>query len=116
MVSFANSAAMSQSSRSGTPPLALGLKRAEAPWEHIGALQHWPRWRIEGANRGTLGDLIRRLRNGTAHGNIAFSSDGRRIEDVLVTVMDRQWTGTISAADLRAFCLKFIDLVHDLVG
>ncbi len=83
----------------------------------------WPRWKMKGVRCDTLGELIRVLRHSVAHGNIRFSSDSRRIEDISIEFEncppnrpDLLWYGSISAVDLRTFCLEFVKLVDGIVG
>lgn len=90
--------------------------------EHL-VSEGWPQWEISKGTCDTLGELIRHLRNAVAHGRITFSSDSRDINDVAITVEDAKpraevshWCASIPAADLRSFCLRFIQLLEDTVG
>lgn len=83
----------------------------------------WPHWEITLGYAHTLGQLIRRLRNATAHGRMSFSSDSRFPEEVYIEVEDFRpkenqpfWRARIKASDLRSFCLRFIDLIDQTVG
>jgi hypothetical protein len=79
----------------------------------------WPTWEITLGKANTLGQLIKHLRNATAHGRITFSSDSRRLEEVYIEVEDFRmkatepfWRARIKASDLLTFCLRFIDLIE----
>lgn len=79
----------------------------------------WPEWEISLGKADTLGELARHLRNATAHGRMSFSSDNRCLEDVFIRVENYypksstpHWRARISAADLRDFCLRFIQLLE----
>lgn len=83
----------------------------------------WPRFKIEKGESKTLGQLVRHMRNAVAHGLITFSSDSRLISEVNVTVQDKMpgeslpyWSASISAEDLRKFCLRLAALVEDVIG
>jgi hypothetical protein len=84
----------------------------------------WPRWKVSKGTCNTLGDLVRHLRNAVAHGNITFSSDSRYIEEVAIDVENYpprrtatpNWCARIDAKDLRAFCLRFVDLLENTIG
>lgn len=71
------------------------------------ANEGWPQWEITLGDANTLGQLIRRLRNATAHGRMSFSSDSRIPEDVYIQVEDFRpkgkqpfWRAIIRASDL----------------
>lgn len=99
------------------------------PWEHeadsrirgtlLGGLVQsgWPEWEETNPSKG-LGQLIHRLRNAIAHGNVRFSSEDREASNVVITFgsMNEDWQAKISASDLRDFCLRFIELIHDAIG
>lgn len=96
----------------------LPKKRLEVLYQ-----QGWPRWNIELGTAKRLSDLIERVRNATAHGRIKFSSECREPSQVMVTVEDAKsrtstvtWRAKISAADLRDFCLRFLDLIENEIG
>jgi DNA-binding MarR family transcriptional regulator len=87
------------------------------------AVEGWPRWEIRKGKCETLGSLVRRLRNAVAHGRLRFSSDSRELGEVTIEVEDwhpharePHWRARIGAADLRAFCLRYVDLIEDTVG
>jgi hypothetical protein len=87
------------------------------------AAQGWQRWDILKGECETLGGLVHRLRNAVAHGRLRFSSDSRHIEELTIEVEDwhprargPHWRARIGAADLRAFCLRYIALIEDTVG
>jgi len=85
----------------------------------------WPAWNLDPDDPKrptvTLGDLMRRLRNGIAHGRLRFDSDSRAIEDVCFLITDGpdgnesvvSWRARISGVDLKKFCARFIDFVDD---
>jgi DNA-binding MarR family transcriptional regulator len=86
-------------------------------------VQGWPKWNILKGECETLGGLVRRLRNAVAHGRLRFSSDSRHIGEVTIEVEDwhphargPHWRARIGAADLRAFCLRYVALIKDTVG
>ncbi len=84
----------------------------------------WPRWRVTKGHYGTLGELIKNLRNAAAHRNLTFSSDSRDAKHVKIEIWNRKsknsknkvWEAHISASDLRVFCLKFIELLEQTIG
>src|SRR5437868_6710476 len=49
----------------------------------------WPKWQVDVGTVKTLEDLIKRIRNATAHGNITFSSDSKNLADVELQIQDR---------------------------
>lgn len=77
----------------------------------------WPQWAETKPSKG-LGELIHNLRNAIAHANIQFSSDDREPSKVTITFESENgdWQATISALDLRTFCLRFIELVEEETG
>jgi HEPN pEK499 p136 len=77
----------------------------------------WPTWDETKPSKG-VGQLIHNLRNAIAHGNIQFSSDDREASNVVVTFRSESgdWKATISAQDLKNFCLRFIDFIEDTIG
>jgi hypothetical protein len=79
----------------------------------------WPALKMEGAKCRTLGELVRRLRNGFAHREIWFTSDSRHIEDVSIHIEnhwknERTWSMDITAKDLRVFCANFVQLLEEV--
>jgi DNA-binding MarR family transcriptional regulator len=87
------------------------------------AAEGWPRWEILKGKCETLRTLVHKLRNAVAHGRLRFSSDSRQIEEVAVEVEDwhpharsPHWRARIGAAELRAFCLRYVALIEDTVG
>ncbi|BCT91151.1 hypothetical protein LYSHEL_01750 [Lysobacter helvus] len=83
----------------------------------------WPQWTFELQICETLAQLFRHLRNAIAHGRFSFNSDSTDISDVVISVEDYRpgqdapyWRATISAVDLKDFCLRFIDLVEQTLG
>ena len=49
---------------------------------------------------------------------VQFSSDDREASNVIVTFKSESgdWQTTISAHDLRNFCLRFIELIENTIG
>jgi len=101
------------------------------PWENMsGELKRievrqaekygWPslhKERSTDRDPSSLGDLIRRLRNGVAHGNLTFLPDGRgQISALRIVNKDqkghRTWGTILSIADMRCFLDHFVDLVE----
>ena len=87
------------------------------------AQQGWPTWNILQGSTETLGDLVYHLRNAVAHRRVHFSSDSPDPENVVIQFADAKstnaqpyWQARIGANDLRAFCLKFVALVDDIIG
>ena len=84
------------------------------------ALHGWPQWNISEGRCDTVGELMRKLRNGIAHRHINFSSDSRVPEEVSIQIEDysrgkghaRNFAASIRADDLAAFCLKFAALAR----
>jgi HEPN pEK499 p136 len=80
--------------------------------DHL-ATKGWPTWNSTLGTCDTLGQMIRYIRNGIAHGNICFSSDNRKIEDVFIEIWNKPqppeppWVGQIRADRLQKFCLMF---------
>jgi len=67
----------------------------------------------------TLGDFIRLLRNGLAHGNISFLPGGQgQIVSLRIVNRDRQgritWSVIITPEDMRQFLDRFVALVEEL--
>lgn len=81
----------------------------------------WPQWNIALGSSETLSELVHRLRNATAHGHLKFSSESRSLHEVEISFWDSKgsaaphWTADINARDLYEFCLKFADLVEDVL-
>ena len=81
----------------------------------------WPRWNILVGSSGTLSELVRPLRNATAHGRLTFSSESRLLHEVDITFWDCKWgaaphwKASINGRDLYEFCLRFTDLVEDVL-
>jgi len=66
----------------------------------------------------SLGELLRLLRNGIAHGNLSFLPDGRgEIQAIRIENYDRRrltWRGVISVQDMRALLHRFVALVEEV--
>jgi len=84
----------------------------------------WPQWEYVGDSRPPrkLAELTRHLRHATAHGNIAFSSDSRFPQDVIVSFRNtpphRKWTWEtrIRGDQLLDFCRRYLVLIEQRVG
>jgi hypothetical protein len=89
--------------------------------------QGWPKWKIT-LDSGkeptkTLGRLVWHLRNSISHRGLRFTSDDEYLETVAIQVEDKphkaaqpNWRAEISGTDLRDFCMRFADLVDQIVG
>ena len=82
----------------------------------------WPHWQISEGTSTTLGQLLHRLRNGTAHGQIAFSSESRYLADVTITIRNDppqkashhgSWCASIRADHLHDFCIRLLHLITE---
>ena len=85
--------------------------------------QGWPTWNVTLGSCDTLGCLIHRVRNATAHGRLHFSSDSRILSEVMVTVEDAwpnsgevHWRAEVRADHLYDFCIRLADRVEDMIG
>ena len=83
----------------------------------------WPDWSVTLGETETLGCLIRHLRNAAAHGRFHFSSESRKLSEVLLVVEDAKsrrcapyWRAEIGGEDLYKFCLLFSDYIEDTIG
>jgi hypothetical protein len=87
--------------------------------------QGWPAWSISNDSSrrpdgaaDTLGDLLWHLRSTVTSGQIRLTAGDRPFEEVSV-YFDQQvsgggistWSASISAPDLRVFCLKLAELI-----
>lgn len=67
----------------------------------------------------SLGDLIRLMRNGLAHGNLDLIGDGQgnikavRVWNVSPRLRARDWGTILSLADMRRFLDCFVRLIED---
>ena len=65
-----------------------------------------------------LGDLLRFIRNGIAHGNLSFFPDHRgQIQAIGIANYDRgrrTWSGVISVRDMRALLERFVALAEEM--
>jgi hypothetical protein len=77
----------------------------------------WPVWQETPPSR-SLGQLTRRLRNAIAHRNVQFSSDETEPSSVTITFASKSgdWRATISASDLKNFCLRFVTFIENACG
>lgn len=99
---------------------ALGFDRSLAELEALG----WPAWQAKAGSYPPkkLDHLVRRLRNATAHNNIAFDSDSRDPAKVNVSFTSYnedetwQWTGIIRADRLLVFCHLFLQQIDEYIG
>lgn len=97
---------------------------AKLPEKSLGDLytDGWPSWNLLLGSTDTLHELVRHLRNACAHGRVSFSSDSLSPAEVVITVEDARphkpidWRASIRADQLRQFCLRFIELIEDLIG
>jgi hypothetical protein len=86
------------------------MPNARAGQSHKRATDRLPR---------NLGDLIRLLRNGVAHGNISFLP-GRHGEIAALRIENRNedglrtWGATLTPATMRRFLDRFVALVEQL--
>jgi hypothetical protein len=68
----------------------------------------------------TVGDLIRRMRNGIAHGNISYlpgpEGEIKALRIWNVNRGRRDWGAILTAADLRCFLVQFVRVAEELVG
>jgi len=104
-------------------PWATGFQESveSLPLECVKGEAHW---KIELGERETLKKFGKHLRNAVAHRRVEFSSDSGDFDDVRITFRDKangkdaviNWCATISAADLRTFCLGLIDLLENSNG
>jgi hypothetical protein len=66
----------------------------------------------------SLGELLRLLRSGIAHGNLGFLPDGRgQIQAIRIDNYDRgrlTWRGVISVQHMRALLHQFVMLVEEI--
>jgi|SRR5271157_599471 len=83
----------------------------------------WPKWTTTKGTSDTLGQLVENLRHFVAHGNMRFSSDSRQLDEVNIEVENYKprtttliWSASISAKDLRKFCVRFIKLIEETIG
>lgn len=71
-----------------------------------------------GPSPQSLGEVLRLLRNGIAHGNLSFLPDGHgQIQAIRIENYDRRrltWRAVISVQDMRAFLRQFVVLVEDI--
>lgn len=102
------------------------------PWEKLApsldmpleqaALEGWP---IPSSDAGvgpappSLGDLVRLLRNGVAHGNLRFLQGGRgEIKAIQIENFNkagrRTWRGTITVENMRSLLHQFVVLIEDI--
>lgn len=86
--------------------------------------QGWPRWRYASGSKvpTSLWQLVRHLRNATAHSNIAFSSDSRYLHEVEITFVNKpphgkwRWEASIQGDQLVEFCRRFLKNMEGAVG
>ncbi len=81
----------------------------------------WPAIAVERPNSfqpSSVGDLIRLMRNGLAHGNIEFLSDGKgqiqaiRLWNTEPRTQRRTWAAIVTIQDMRALLASFVDLIE----
>ena len=96
--------------------------------------QGWPRWNIpcglpdcktceKCKDTITLDDLIKHLRNATAHGHFDFvgnpfgeGPDSRHLDKVQLVVRDKRWCAQVTGPHLYQFCLRFCEHIEDSLG
>ncbi len=67
----------------------------------------------------SVGELIRLLRNGMAHGNIEFLADGRgeihvlRLWNTHPRSRRRNWGAIVTVGDARRLLTLFVDLIEE---
>lgn len=85
------------------------------------AVLGWPminKERPSDAEPSSLGDLIRLMRNGMAHGNLDYLSDGKgqihalRVWNTHPRTGARTWGAVFSIADMRRFLRLFVELIE----
>jgi hypothetical protein len=90
------------------------------PLTHAAALG-WPmitKERPTDTEPGSLGDLIRLMRNGMAHGNLDYLSDGKgqihalRVWNTHPRTGARTWGAVVRVADMRRFLRLFVELIE----
>lgn len=81
----------------------------------------WPPFVVERPTHvepSSIGDLIRLMRNGLAHGNIEFLSDGKgQIQAIRLWNTDprtqrRTWAAIVTIHDMRALLASFVELIE----
>lgn len=81
----------------------------------------WPRIdkeRPSDSEPASLGDLIRLMRNGMAHGNLEYLSDGKgqiralRVWNTHPRTGARTWVAVVPVAEMRRFLVLFVELVE----
>ncbi|RMH35777.1 MAG: hypothetical protein D6690_08185 [Nitrospirae bacterium] len=84
--------------------------------------QGWPQWenlQDERNDTKTLGDLTRHLRNAVSHRRLQFSSDDRALNEVEIEFWDgpsknkTNWRAKIKGDNLKKFCDKFAEALHN---
>lgn len=110
------------------PKERLLLDQAKATTIADMAAKGWPSWTITQDDpqdpTKTLAQILKHVRNATAHGRLTFTSDSRHIEEVAIIVEDKKrredpapyWCARIDAKDLRSFCHHFLDFIENTVG
>lgn len=71
----------------------------------------------------TVYDFVNHMRNAVSHGHITFSSDSRKLNDVIITFADRpgknqpfNWRVEFGGAELRQLCTRLMELIENTVG
>jgi hypothetical protein len=86
------------------------------------AAQGWPTIKKERPSDNepvSLGDLIRLMRNGLAHGNLDYLSDGKgqiyalRVWNTHPRTGARTWGAAVSVADMRRLLDRFVELIEN---
>ncbi|HOB54026.1 MAG TPA: HEPN family nuclease [Acidobacteriota bacterium] len=94
---------------------AISLESAyENGWPQVAPLDPFDE------NPVTLGDLIRLMRNGIAHGNIDFTPDADgeigliRIRNIHPRSRRQTWEAILTVKEMEAFLLKFVEQAEAL--
>ncbi len=91
-------------------PVGEAVKRG---WPAIG------KERPTDEDASSVGELIRLLRNGMAHGNIEFLADGRgeihvlRLWNTHPRSRRRNWGAIVTVGDARRLLTLFVDLIEE---
>ncbi|MGO9677084.1 MAG: HEPN family nuclease [Candidatus Sulfotelmatobacter sp.] len=74
----------------------------------------WPQWAAMSPHCNTLEELVNNLRHAVAHGHVEFSSNSHDLSEVEISFRNpgKQWSGSIRADALRAFCFRFKALLE----
>jgi len=83
----------------------------------------WDIWKDDEGDCVTLDKLVWHLRNAAAHRHIEFTSESRKLEEVVFEFKDRpndnqpyNWCARIRGTDLCDFCCRFVQKVVNTIG